>query len=1025
MAGLPGTLAPDPPGGPRAALVVATTRYEDPDLRQLRAPARDATDLAEVLGDPGIGAFTVTRVIDADERQARRAIDVFLSGRGVGDLVVVYFSCHGVLDRRNRLYFAASDTLKAQLGSTGIPAAWLMDELEECRARSKVLILDCCFSGAFARGSKGDAGLDLERRLAGHGRGQAVLTASRAGEYSFEGQVLPGTVTAGSVFTAGLVDGLRTGAADVDGDGYVSVDEAFDYAYGYVVSSGASQTPQRWLYGGEGAIVLARSPAGVAVFNPKIRGDLIQVNPPDALVRAQIVDGPVPQKPKGYQPRDELLTQLHHHVGVAGAALVNAVTGAPGVGKTLLAAAYAWHCQQAAWPVVAWIPAETASQVLNGMATLGKRLGEASADDSADDAAVKARDWLSATTTPALIVFDNATDLADIRRWSPATGAARIVITTRNRIFSYAYDHVEVGVFGRNESTRLLDALTALGDDRGALALAEELGHLPLALTQAGTFIRRMGIDYAEYLERMRSFPLTDQLSAGPAGAYPVGSAKAILLSVGQAETSIGDARAWLETLAVLAPAGVLRTLVYGSVDANQQTRQSIDAVLADLIDTSLVALSTDRSTFVMHRLVQRVIRERAAAEGRLPTSVANVIAWLVRFDDSLADRVLTAALRPIVDALAEQIDVVVQWADKPSAAQIALRSSCANHLIALADVRRAIPQLEHARTESSAVHGAHDPRTLAVRHQLGYAYTMAGQLDKGIAELSAVSHERARVLGSDHVDTLATDNALAFAYASNGDHRKAQPLLERTLARREQLLGPTHPDTLTSRNDLGYMCIWLGEKNRAIELLTSTLRDRARVLGADHPDTHTTRHNLGYAYIKADRPDEAIAMLEEAAQARESLLGADHPDTLQSRHHLAGAHHTAGDLGTALQIYEEVSDAYERTLGQKHLDTLHVRRNIAGLYEDLDDDRTAEALYRQLIADYTEALGADHPYTRHIEEQLDQLQARDHGPLAPYMGNYAAYDRSAINEALERMAMHKNRRHKAEPPRRRRGPRP
>ena len=57
---------------------------------------------------------------------------------------------------------------------------------------------------------------------------------------------------AGSVFTAGLVEGLRTGAADADGDGYVSVDEAYDYAYRYVLSSGASQTPQRWLSGGEG-----------------------------------------------------------------------------------------------------------------------------------------------------------------------------------------------------------------------------------------------------------------------------------------------------------------------------------------------------------------------------------------------------------------------------------------------------------------------------------------------------------------------------------------------------------------------------------------------------------------------------------------------------------------------------------------------------------------------------------------------------------------------------------------------------
>jgi uncharacterized caspase-like protein len=266
MTGSPGTrLAPGPLPGPRAALVIATISYQDPELRQLRAPAHDAKDLAEVLADPDTGAFTVTSVIDADERQARRAIDAFLSGRDVGDVVVVYLSCHGMLDRRNRLYFAAADTLKTQLSSTGIPSAWLLDQLEDCRARPQVLILDCCFSGAFAHGSKGDAGLDLERRLAGHGRGQAVLTASRAGEYSFEGQVLPDAAVSGSVFTAALVEGLRTGAADVGGDGYISVDEAYDYAYRYVQSSGASQTPQRWLSGGEGAIVLARSPAGMTI----------------------------------------------------------------------------------------------------------------------------------------------------------------------------------------------------------------------------------------------------------------------------------------------------------------------------------------------------------------------------------------------------------------------------------------------------------------------------------------------------------------------------------------------------------------------------------------------------------------------------------------------------------------------------------------------------------------------------------------------------------------------------------------
>lgn len=258
--------SPDRPSGQRSALVIATTQYADPELRKLRAPAVDAWALAGVLGDPAIGGFTVTQVIDAGESTMRRAITSFLSSRTVADLAVIYLSCHGVLDKRNRLHFAAIDTLKSDLPGTGVSSVWLMERLEEdCRARAQVLILDCCFSGAFANGVKGDDDLGLERRLPANGRGRAVLTASRASEYSFEGEALPGAAVTGSVFTAGLVAGLRRGDADVDADGYVSVEEAYSYAARYVRSAGAAQTPQHWLSGGEEPIILARNPTRRAV----------------------------------------------------------------------------------------------------------------------------------------------------------------------------------------------------------------------------------------------------------------------------------------------------------------------------------------------------------------------------------------------------------------------------------------------------------------------------------------------------------------------------------------------------------------------------------------------------------------------------------------------------------------------------------------------------------------------------------------------------------------------------------------
>src|SRR5512142_487796 len=145
--------------GRRLALVVASSDYRDPALRQLRAPGHDAADLAAVLGDPAIGTFEVRALINAPSEQLLRGIARFCQQAGPGDLVLVYLSCHGVLDSRGRLYYATIDTERALLSATAVAAQWLNDQLDDCRARRQILLLDCCHSGAFAKGGKGDDGL--------------------------------------------------------------------------------------------------------------------------------------------------------------------------------------------------------------------------------------------------------------------------------------------------------------------------------------------------------------------------------------------------------------------------------------------------------------------------------------------------------------------------------------------------------------------------------------------------------------------------------------------------------------------------------------------------------------------------------------------------------------------------------------------------------------------------------------------------------------------------------------------------
>jgi hypothetical protein len=258
-------------GGRRLALVIATSSYADATLSKLRAPGQDAKDLAAVLSDDAIGGFQVATVLDAPADIVRRSVAQFCAQGNPRDLVLIYLSCHGLLDDRGRLYYATVDTDRELLSVTAVQAAWFNEHLEDCRCRRQILVLDCCHSGAFAKGAKGDSALALRERF--EGRGRIVLTASRATEYSFEGDSTVGE-GASSRFTGALVSGLRTGEADSDGDGLITVTELYDYAYHAVKASEARQTPSLWTYGAEGSLMVAHSVCGAVIEAAPLPEDL-------------------------------------------------------------------------------------------------------------------------------------------------------------------------------------------------------------------------------------------------------------------------------------------------------------------------------------------------------------------------------------------------------------------------------------------------------------------------------------------------------------------------------------------------------------------------------------------------------------------------------------------------------------------------------------------------------------------------------------------------------------------------------
>lgn len=243
----------------RLALVIASSHFSDQTLKQLVAPGQDAAALTRVLADPAIGNFEVKELIDRSSHEVRREIELFFADRKRDDLLLLYFSGHGLKTDDGKLYLATIDTERGLPLATTVPASFVNETMTACSSRRQILILDCCHSGAFASGmvAKGGASADIRERFEGQGR--VVLTASNAVQYAFEGDKVIGEGSR-SVFTRHLVRGLETGEADLDGDGRIALTELYDYVYSRVVDETPRQLPGMWAFKVEGNLFVAQSP---------------------------------------------------------------------------------------------------------------------------------------------------------------------------------------------------------------------------------------------------------------------------------------------------------------------------------------------------------------------------------------------------------------------------------------------------------------------------------------------------------------------------------------------------------------------------------------------------------------------------------------------------------------------------------------------------------------------------------------------------------------------------------------------
>lgn len=189
----------------------------------LKYTSEDESRLRKVLSSQECGFEVNEQKNYANISELEADISQFLAAAGPEDSVLFYFSGHGDAPKGDLMFLYEFSDMN-QLAFTALTASWLRDRMKHCRARNKLIILDCCKAGAIydTDGTKSvDQELDLRDLNLESSSHLAFVSGSR-----FELAREDDTIEA-SVFTHFLVQALTKDRerADFDKDGLISVQD--------------------------------------------------------------------------------------------------------------------------------------------------------------------------------------------------------------------------------------------------------------------------------------------------------------------------------------------------------------------------------------------------------------------------------------------------------------------------------------------------------------------------------------------------------------------------------------------------------------------------------------------------------------------------------------------------------------------------------------------------------------------------------------------------------------------------------
>lgn len=607
----------------------------------------------------------------------------------------------------------------------------------------------------------------------------------------------------------------------------------------------------------------------------------------------QRVWGNVPARNRSFVGREDLLAKVRDALLSGDNAVVQALHGMGGIGKTQLAIEYA-HRFAGSYDVVWWINAEQTSLIGEQLVSLGEALSCA-APGTPVETVRRAVASVLYDRTRWLLIFDNVEHPSDIVGWLPS-GAGHVLITSRAQGWDEIAVPVEIDVFSRADSVALLlrrvPELSAAEADR----IADAVGDLPLAVAQAAGYMAYTAIAPDEYLALLKARP-AEMLDFGRPSSYPSSLAAATQLTFDKMRAEDPVAADVAAICAFLAPEPVPADWFRRAAEQlpDRLGEQALDAVAWRQVVGRLGGSALVRITggaFVMHRLTQAIIRDHSEpAEGTsFRESAVRLVVAYDPGDPELPDT-WPAWARVLPHLLALQPG----WGNDKR-----LRSMVNDgtwYLLRRGDYHACHQQARQVYEQWCDLLGRDHDDTLMAANHLGRAlhflgrYTEARDLDE-----DSVARSRRRY-GDDSERTLGCVGNLASDLQELGEARTARKLNEDALARWRRLYGEDYSDTLKVANNLASVLRVLGDTRAARQLDEDTLARRRRGLGDNHPYTLRSANNLALDLRILGDAAGAREVDEDTLARRRRVLGEEHPDTQESIRNLAADLRALGEI--------------------------------------------------------------------------------------------------------------------------------